>query len=120
MSVQEQFDSLSREWADHCKRVRYSSNLSKYLDHAAYRQLVQLGLPIIPNIIAAYQSDELPWGFVLQAITGLRMIADPNAFNPAEMRQRWLQWWQQRQESQSATTPPIDGSPGTVETPVRS
>jgi hypothetical protein len=119
MNPQVQFERLSREWADHCKRVRYSSNISTYLDHSAYRELVRLGPAVIPNIIAAYQSDDLPWGFVLQEITGLRMIADPNSFSPAQVRDRWLQWWEERQQATDSTPPEIETGPSSVETPAR-
>jgi hypothetical protein len=115
MNAKERFQGAAQEWADHCKRVRFSSSLPKYLDHPSFRQLVQLGPEIIPDIIEAYGSDDLPWGFVLQEITGLRMIPDPDAFSPAELRKRWLTWWQERQEQSTGATPPIDRIPEPAE-----
>ena len=119
MNAQEQFERLSREWADHCSKVRHSSNIFKYLDHPAYRQIVRLGPTIIPNIIAIYQCSELPWGFVLQDITGLRMIADSNAYSPAEMKQRWLSWWQEGQGRSMVTAAQVGGTSDAVETSAR-
>jgi hypothetical protein len=96
MNLAQQFQALANAWTQHCQRVRFSSQLEHYLDHPAYHQLVALGPPAIPFIMERYQADPLPWGFVLQAITGIPMIADPNDFSPAEVKQNWLRWWHEQ------------------------
>ena len=90
--VKEKVDTLAAEWADHCRRTWFSSNLAHYLDHPAYRELVALGPDALPSIVEHYRGDDLPWEFMLQEITGIRMM-DPGAYNPAEVRRRWLEWW---------------------------
>ena len=95
MSVLERFEALTSQWADHCERVVLSSNVRDYLAHPAFRGLVALGHEAVPYIMARYEDDDfLPWGFVLDEITGLGMIVNPNQFNPAEIQDRWLTWWQ--------------------------
>jgi hypothetical protein len=96
MNIVEEFNILTKEWAEHCQSVVFSSNIQDYLNHAAYRKLVELGSPIIPYIMKQYKKDELPWGFVLDEITGLHKIEDPKSFSPPEVKRLWLEWWEQQ------------------------
>jgi hypothetical protein len=80
MNIAERFNALADRWQEHADSVWYSSSMKDYLDHPAYRELVALGLPAIPFIVGRYQQDDLPWGFALQEITGVKIIEDPNTF----------------------------------------
>src|SRR5947209_27453 len=91
--IKSRIEALASEWGEHCHQTWFSSNLSHYLDHPAYRELVALGPEAVPIIMDHYRRDDLPWEFVLQEITGVRMIDDLSAYNPTEVRQRWLDWW---------------------------
>src|SRR5947209_9323026 len=97
--VKTKVDALAADWAAHCHRLWFSSNLSHCLDHPAYRALVGLGAEAVPSILEHYSTDDLPWEFVLQEITGIRMIDDPAAYNPLEVKQRWLDWWAAQQQN---------------------
>jgi hypothetical protein len=97
MNLKDRFDTLARQWAEHCQQVRFSSTMNDYLDHPAYGELVDLGTPALPWIMARYPKESLPWGFVLQEITGIRIIEDPNEFSPPQVRQKWLDWWSEQQ-----------------------
>ncbi len=113
ITMKAKVDDLAAEWAEHCRRVWFSSNLSHYLDHAAYRQLVALGPDALPHIMERYQADELPWEFVLQEITGARVIEDPNAYSPAEAKAYWLRWWaEQAQNGDAGSRPQRVAPPG--------
>ena len=91
--VFEQFDALAQQWSAHCRSVALSSNMNDYLNTGAYRELVNLGTPAIPYIMERYRINDLPWGFLLDDITGLHMIEDRNHFSPSEVKKRWLDWW---------------------------
>jgi hypothetical protein len=95
MELRAEFDALADEWERHRQKIWYSSNIRDYLDHPAVRKLVGLGRPAIPLIIERYKKDQLPWGFVLQEITGVKIIEDPNRFNPDEVKRRWVEWWEE-------------------------
>jgi hypothetical protein len=99
MNVANEFNALATEWAQHCDRVSFSSKISSYLDHPSYRSIVALGEPAIPLIVERYRQDDLPWGFALQEITGVKMIEDPGSFKPKEVKRRWLEWWDERQKT---------------------
>jgi len=95
MDVEEQFKVLADEWEQHRQEIWYSSNINDYLKHPAYQEIVHLGKPAIPLIMERYKTDSLPWGFVLQEITGIPVIKDPKSFNPARVKEEWLKWWEQ-------------------------
>lgn len=97
MNIAIEFKKLAKEWTEHCQAVMFSSNIYDYLNHPAYRQLVKLGRPAIPYIIEKYREDDLPWGFVLDEITGLKVIQDPNHFSPLEVKRFWMEWWKKQQ-----------------------
>ena len=100
------FDSLAADWEAHCRSVWYSSNLSDCLSHPAYRRLVELGPAAVPRIIARYKTDDLPWAFVLgKKSPGVRMIEDPDRFNPAEVKRRWIEWWEQSRKHDTKRSP---------------
>lgn len=96
MNVAEEFKRLAGEWQQHCDRVSFSSKMSSYLDHPSYRAIVALGEPAVPLIVERYRKDDLPWGFALQEITGVKMIENPASFKPREVKQKWLVWWDER------------------------
>ena len=111
MEPAKRVDALAREWAEHCRAVWFSSDMRRYLDHPSYRELIGLGRAAVPAIIEHYRHDELPWEFVLQEITGLRFIEDPDAYSPAEVKDRWLRWWAEQQGTPPTGSPPPAPAP---------
>ena len=101
MEIAERFRALTDEWEAHRQSVLFSSKIRDTLNHPAYRALVDLGDPALPLIIERYRTDSLPWAFVLQEITGVRMIDDPGSFRPDELRRRWIDWWERKQGAQA-------------------
>lgn len=97
MTLKDRFEILAKQWSDHCQQMRFSSIMADYLDHPAYRELVDLGTSAIPWIMARWPQDNLPWEFVLQKITGIAMIDDANEFSPPQVRKKWLDWWSEQQ-----------------------
>ena len=93
-TIKSKFETLTSAWDEHCHKVAFSSSMHSYLDSPQYKALVDLGPAVIPQIIEHYNSDDLPWGFVLQEITGVNMIADANQFSPASVKRNWLSWYE--------------------------
>ena len=95
MDTVSQFEALAGQWSEHCREVAMSSNPADSLRHPAYRQLVQLGPAIVPQIMARIAEDDLvPWESVLEEITKVRFVDDPTNFNPQEVLQKRLKWWE--------------------------
>ncbi len=97
-TVSKRFNVLAQQWSDHCDSVALSSNINDYLSSPAYHGLVELGSPAIPLIIERYRTDNLPWGFVLDDITGLHVIEDRKHFNPSQVKKHWLDWWNKQKK----------------------
>ncbi len=107
MQLVEKVQELAAQWQQHCRRVSFSSNTGDYLNHPAYRQLIELGPAAVPLIMRRYQTDGLPWEFVLQEITGVRFIDNSGAINGADVQRRRLEWWAHEQAHYPA--PPSAG-----------
>ena len=98
----QQFNILADQWSENCKRVMFSSNIHDYLNDRSYRELVNLGASAIPYIMERYRTDNLPWEFVLDDITGLHFIKDPDNFSPEEIKKHYFHWWSmQRKKDKS-------------------
>src|SRR5262249_50226670 len=98
MTIAEQFQQLAAAWTRHCEQMQFSSNPVERLRHPAFRQLIEVGPPVVPLIMARFAADRLvPWEFVLQEVSGVRMIDDPTDFSPEEVRHKRLAWWQKEQ-----------------------
>ena len=93
MQLAEQLQQLASEWQRHCQRVSFSSNTGEYLSHPAYRKLIELGPAAVPLIMERYQTDGLPWEFVLRELTGVRLSDDSGFLSGAEVQRRRLEWW---------------------------
>lgn len=106
MDVARQFSTLAKQWSEHCDRVVFSSDIKDCLNDPAYLGLIKLGQPAIPHIMERYRVDDLPWGFVLDEITGLHMIQDPNDFSPPEVRRKWQEWWAKQKTGPERQTVP--------------
>ncbi|RKZ50580.1 MAG: hypothetical protein DRR16_26040 [Candidatus Parabeggiatoa sp. nov. 3] len=96
MNTAEEFERLAKEWAKYCDSIWFSSNTLDYLNHSAYRKLVKLGPPAIPYIMEEYQKEDnhLDWEFVLYDITGMNLFGNSIRYNPSEVKERWLEWWE--------------------------
>lgn len=97
MDVKAAFDERADRWAAHCGKIAFSSKTSDYLSCPAYREIVEMGEPVVPFIIERYRTDALPWSFALQEITGVPMMKSPADHKPKELKKRWIEWWEQKQ-----------------------
>ncbi len=112
MDTAEEFRKLRDEWTLHCESVRFSSNMNDYLAHPAFKKLIELGPAAVPLIMERYQRDEMPpWEFVLQEITGVRLIEDPDSFSFPDVKKRRQEWWEKERANYSHLAPPVKGSP---------
>jgi hypothetical protein len=94
MTLAETFDTLAKEWAEHCRRVMHRSNPADYLRCPAYQRLVALGPAAVPLVMERYESDtSVPWESVVEAITGTSMTKDPTFIDPDEVLRLRTEWW---------------------------
>jgi hypothetical protein len=93
------FETLADAWATHRATVGMSSRWEDALEHPSYRALVRLGRPAVPLIIERYGNDEqrfFVWAFVLDDITGLRIVLGHTVLDGPDARRRYLAWWEKQ------------------------
>jgi hypothetical protein len=88
-SVEEKFQELAREW----KAAGRSHSLVRNIAmHAAYQQIIGMGKPAIPLILAELEKELDHWFWALEAITGQNPVPEESKGNLEEMARSWLQW----------------------------
>jgi hypothetical protein len=95
-NVNEELDTLAAQWAAHCRASALSSNPKAYRNCDAFRQIVALGAPAVPAIMARFEKDTaVPWEDALAEITGYSANPDPAFIDGAKIRANRLKWWEQ-------------------------
>ncbi len=64
------FESKYKAWQEHCKQpeIGLSSSIKPYIDNDPYREMVQLGIPVLPYMIEKIENDPYGGGRFLCAL----------------------------------------------------
>ncbi len=115
-SAKSAFEEKYQSWLRYCSEdtsVNSEIDAKKLFDNRAFRDIVKLGISIIPFVVEKQQEDHL-LGYALHKITKLRLHTrrlgkDPNEWvwtveefpdiretqGPADSRTLWLRWWRE-------------------------
>jgi hypothetical protein len=98
--VTRELDRLAAAWAVEAEPYRVRSvPTGVLLDLPSGTRIVAVGREAIPWILARYRTDpNLPWGFVLQRITGQRMVEDPDNYCPLLLKAKWMAWGKRQRQ----------------------
>jgi len=88
-TVEEQFRRLAGSWQS---AVAHLSSASKRDEHPAYREIIALGLPVVPFLLHDLQTNQRHWFTALSSITGANPIPKQDAGNIQKMVDAWLDW----------------------------
>src|SRR4051812_34011426 len=92
--VARRFQGLLTLWK---AATRYRSNTHALRNHPVYQELVALGEPVVPLILAELAREtNVSWFTVLAAITGEDPVPPALAGRVDAMAQAWLDWGRQR------------------------
>jgi hypothetical protein len=92
--VARRFQDLANQWV---AMTRYRSNTHARRDEAVYQELVKLGQPVVPLILAELaQKPSVCWFTLLAAITGENPVPPTMAGRVHEMARAWVDWGRQR------------------------
>jgi hypothetical protein len=92
--VARRFQGLATQWI---ATTRYRSNTQALRNHPVYQQLVALGEPVVPLILAELErGSNVSWFTVLTAITGENRVPPAEAGRVDAMARAWLDWGWQR------------------------
>ena len=87
--VAQTFARLAREWK---ARKSHSSCVEDMALDMAYQQIIGLGPPVIPFILAELERDPDHWFWALHAITQANPVPDASRGRVAAMSEAWLDW----------------------------
>jgi hypothetical protein len=73
-----------------------TSSLSERFAHSAYRELISLGEPVVPYLLAELEREPDWWFAGLKSITGADPVPADNRGKLGEMTRAWLQWGRTR------------------------
>ena len=89
--VEREFQGLVRAWKAASSSC-VSSSLSEMFSHPAYRQIIALGEPAVPFLLAELEREPDWWFAALKAMTGADPVPAASRGKLAEMTRAWLQW----------------------------
>ena len=89
--IERQVQSLVRAWKS-ASSASVSSSLTEMFSHPAYRQIIALGDPAVPLLLAELERDPDWWFAALKAITGADPVPAASRGKLSEMARAWLEW----------------------------
>lgn len=87
--LQERFRSLVERWR--AERGHYSL-IEKLCMHEAYQQIIGMGEPVVPLILAEFEARPGHWDWALRAITGENPVPKESQGRLKEMAAAWTDW----------------------------
>ncbi len=87
--IQQQFRKLVRQWK---KDTDHLSVVGRMVRHPAYLEIVSMGPPAVPLLLAELQRDPDFWFDALQRITKENPVPEQSAGKVKEMARAWIEW----------------------------
>jgi hypothetical protein len=87
--VEQRFRELVGTWK---AAVGVSSSLSEMFAHPSYREVIALGEPVVPFLLAELEREPDWWFAALKAITAADPVAPDSRGRLLEMTRAWLDW----------------------------
>lgn len=88
-SLETQFRALVRQWK---KDTETDSSIARMIRHPAYQEIVCMGEPVVPLLLAELKKEPDFWFAALQQITGADPAPKSSAGKIKEMAKAWLDW----------------------------
>jgi len=85
----EKFRLLVKRWRDETSHI--SSSTARLL-HAAYLQIIGIGPPAVPLILAEMRDRGGHWGMALSSITGEDPVSESDRGKARLVKAAWLKW----------------------------
>lgn len=92
-SVKAQFHILQKEWRRDTDCV---SSIQQITDNGAYQDIIKLGKPVLPFILADLRDEGGLWFEALRQITREDPVTADIRGDFTQMRDRWILWGQSR------------------------
>jgi len=98
-NLKNEFEKLTQEWKAHCKKVGYTTQVTKYLESEAFEKLTQLGTQIFPYIqeMCSKNNDnryiaQNGWTYLIEEIIDDRIIKSSLNHDLESIRESTYNW----------------------------
>jgi hypothetical protein len=88
-SVARRFRRLAEKWY---RETRFTSSIHEIVMNKHYQQIIGLGPPAVPLILAEMKRRPHFWFWALRSITGANPVRKDMAGNLGRMTDAWLGW----------------------------
>lgn len=89
VALEARFQCLATEWR---KSRGVSSSISFMTSLPAYREIIHMGMPVVPFIMRELERQPDFWFAALREITKENPVPVESAGNLRDMAEAWLQW----------------------------
>jgi len=90
--LRDRFTELSRKWHE---ETDFLSSPSDTFLNFNYQQIIGMGPAVLLLIMEEFRAHGVRWFWALRAITGADPVPAAAYGNAKEIKQAWLDWWQQ-------------------------
>jgi hypothetical protein len=94
-TLEQQFRRLANAWRTGRNGL---STAKRMAAHPAYQEIIAIGEPVVPLIIAELECEPDHWFIALHAITGASPVPEEARGNLAAMARAWIDWWRGKTE----------------------
>ncbi|HTV48908.1 MAG TPA: hypothetical protein VMG59_10745 [Phycisphaerae bacterium] len=89
LKTEAHFRRFAQQWKNDCAHI---SSVLQSSQHPAYQQIIRMGRPVIPFLLADLVRTPAYWFFALREITGEDPVPPSSRGKVREMAQAWIQW----------------------------
>jgi hypothetical protein len=89
--LERHFRQLVRKWI---QETEYMSSAARMAEHPTYQEIIKLGEPAVPLLLAELRRRPDFWFAALRAITGENPVPPQSAGKVQDMATAWLAWGQ--------------------------
>jgi len=87
------FADLDARWRS---ETQFLSDPQMIVDHPAFREVVAMGIAVVPLLLRELESGPNLWVWALPEITGDDPIMPTDSGNISRMSETWIRWGRQR------------------------
>jgi hypothetical protein len=86
-SLETRFRALVKQWK---KDTETDSSITRMIRHPAYQEIIGMGEPVVPLLLAELKSEPDFWFAALQKITGADPVPKASAGRIEEIAKSWI------------------------------
>jgi hypothetical protein len=88
-SLETHFRALVKHWK---KDTEIDSSITRMIRHPAYQEIIHMGEPVVPLLLAELKREPDFWFAALRTITGVDPVPQASAGKIEEMTKAWIDW----------------------------